>query len=165
MIEFQNFKWRKTKEEDLDFVMKLEEDEYPYVLKWKEYKHREALENLNINHLILMEKDKKIGYSILTGFNEGNDNIEIKRIVIKEKNRGIGRKSLKALIRYLFENIEAHRVWLDYHEFNEVGAYLYESMGFKKEGTLRESLKFKNRYYDVVVLSILQKEYIEDLNF
>jgi RimJ/RimL family protein N-acetyltransferase len=92
----------------------------------------------------------------------GNDSIEIKRIVVEVKNRGIGRKSLKAIIKYLFEEKNVHRVWLDYHQFNEVGAYLYESMGFIKEGVLRESLKLDGKYYDVVVLSMLKSEYFQN---
>src|SRR6056297_892670 len=164
MIEFENFIWKPTKEEDLDFVIKLEKEAYPYVLKWSKEKHKEAVNNGDIKHLILYEKYEKIGYCILAGLKKGNDNIEIKRIVISEKNRGIGRKSIGALIIYLFEKKEVHRVWLDYHEFNEVGAYLYESMGFKKDGILRESLKFEGKYYDVVVLSMLENEYIKELN-
>jgi RimJ/RimL family protein N-acetyltransferase len=161
MIEFDKFRWRLTKEEDLGYVKKLEEDGYPYVLKWEERKHRESLEDKNIMHLILEEKGSKIGYCILAGFTSGNDNIEIKRIVVEVKNRGIGRKSLNAIVKYLFEEKNVHRVWLDYHQFNEVGAYLYESMGFTREGVLRESLKINGRYYDVVVLSMLKKEYIK----
>ncbi len=161
MIEFENFKWRPTEVEDLDFVIELEKEGYPYVLKWSKDKHKEAINNNDIKHLILCEEYEKIGYCILAGFEKGNDNIEIKRIVISEKNRGIGRKSLEALIKYLFEKMEIHRVWLDYHEFNEVGAYLYESMGFKKDGVLRESLKFEGKYYDVVVLSMLENEYLK----
>ena len=162
MIEFEKFKWRLTKKEDLDYVKELENNGYPYVLKWEKSQHEKALEDDNIRNLILEEKGSKIGYCILAGFTMGNDSIEIKRIVVEVKNRGIGRKSLKAIIKYLFEEKNVHRVWLDYHQFNEVGAYLYESMGFIKEGVLRESLKLDGKYYDVVVLSMLKSEYFQN---
>ena len=162
MIEFENFKWKSTEVKDLDYVIELEKEGYPYVIKWSKDKHKEAIHNNDIKHFLLWEEYEKIGYCILAGFEKGNDNIEIKRIVVGEKNRGVGRKSLQALLKYLFEKKEIHRVWLDYYEFNEVGAYLYESMGFKKDGVLRESLKFEEKYYDVVVLSMLKKEYFDN---
>ena len=59
----------------------------------------------------------------------------------------------------VFNQFKAHRLWLDVMVHNTRASALYLSEGFIEEGILRESLKQKERFIDLKVMSILEQEY------
>lgn len=61
-----------------------------------------------------------------------------------------------------FEELNAHRLWLDVKDFNERARKLYESENFTTEGIWREAVKAENgRRESIVFMSILRSEYLE----
>jgi RimJ/RimL family protein N-acetyltransferase len=52
-----------------------------------------------------------------------------------------------------------HRVFLRIHEDNTSGIRCYEKVGFRPEGTMRESVFKEGKYYDVHITSILKSEF------
>ncbi|KKM08630.1 hypothetical protein SY88_22595 [Clostridiales bacterium PH28_bin88] len=70
----------------------------------------------------------------------------------------IGREVLTAYITRLFNSIPAIKVMKYVYEFDHFGHTLFETYPFYKEGTLY-SMAFKdNRYWDVLVYSLLDEE-------
>lgn len=57
---------------------------------------------------------------------------------------------------YGFGMFNLHRVDLQVYDFNERRLHVYETIGFKREGVLRDYLYFNHKYYDAVVMSILE---------
>ena len=65
---------------------------------------------------------------------------------------------------YTFEDLRAHRFWLDVKSLNTRALALYASEGFVEEGRLRESVRITGLgdeagYDSLVVMSLLDREY------
>ena len=159
-----NILLRYTREDDLEFIINAEreEDNAPYVDQWTKEQHSDALSQKDLMHLIAEEdiSHKIVGYVILAGIQNPNGNMEFKRLVIVDKGRGLGRKTLRLVKKIAFEQLKVHRLWLDVRDKNYRALNLYLSEGFVKEGVLRECVLYKGKYESLIIMSILQKEYV-----
>jgi len=162
-MQFGRIAFRQTIETDLDYVMKLERapENSPFIRQWSIQQHKSAISDENMTHLIVVNtSDHKIlGYVILVGLESPDQSIELKRIVIQEKNKGFGKEALQLVKETAFENLGAHRLWLEVMEHNDRAIKLYESEGFTSEGVHRENLKQGERFVSLKVMSILAHEY------
>ncbi len=78
-----------------------------------------------------------------------------------ERGKGYGRKTMRLLLEYGFENLDFHRIQLNVLEFNDKAIALYEKCGFKKEGIFREfALRDGNRY-NLILYGLLRNEWIK----
>ena len=157
---------RKTQEQDLDFVFKLEHkpENAAFVSPWSKEQHAQSLRDTDVLHLIIETRQQQpIGYAILAGLNQGHQNLEFRRIVIGEKGLGFGKAALENIKRLAFEELNAHRLWLDVKDFNTRARQLYVDEGFVVEGVLRECLKVGDRFESLVVMSMLQQEYRQQI--
>lgn len=157
---------RKTQEQDLDFVFKLEHkpENAAFVSLWSKEQHAQSLRDTDVLHLIIETRQQQpIGYAILAGLNQGHQNLEFRRIVIGEKGQGFGKAALENIKRLAFEELNAHRLWLDVKDFNTRARQLYVDEGFVVEGVLRECLKVGDRFESLVVMSMLQQEYRQQI--
>lgn len=153
---------RKTEISDLTFVLDAETDldNTPYIGQWTFEQHLESLTNEDMVHLIIENKQgDKVGYVILTGFLNLNKAIFLKRITIRIKGHGYGKEAMKLILKWVFENTETHRIWLDVKDFNLRARHVYESVGFIFEGTLRDCFFNGDRFESLSVMSILRHEY------
>jgi len=154
---------RPTRETDLTFVLSEEQDaaNRPFVQSWSYDQHLEALECKDLDHSIIerVDDNSRVGYLILSGLTDGNQNIEFRRIVITEKNKGYGRVAVCLVKKRAFEELKAHRLWLDVKEHNSRARHLYQSEGFRTEGILRECVKADDGFESLVVMSMLRDEY------
>jgi RimJ/RimL family protein N-acetyltransferase len=116
------------------------------------------------DHLLLKFLDNTsnqiIGYSLIH-LNRQSEIFELRRIAIVEKKQGYGREAMQGLIDYAFNKMTINRLWLDVYPDNIVGIQLYESLGFVKEGTLRQNYKSKRGYLDQIIYSILREDYLK----
>jgi diamine N-acetyltransferase len=154
---------RQTLDSDLGFVLKAErsDENSEFVIAWTYEQHKQALSSKDLLHLIVERYDdnKSIGYIILAGLEQPHQSIEFRRIVITDKGKGYGRQSLELVKRMAFEELSAHRLWLDVKEHNLRAKHVYEAEGFIVEGILRECLKTGDKFESLVVLSMLKREY------
>ena len=155
---------RRTTEADLDFVLGAEQaaENRQFVGAWTRRQHRAtAIDSACAAHFIIetVADGEPVGYAILSGLENTDESIELKRLVITAKNKGYGRAALRAIKKTAFEQINAHRLWLDVKEHNKRARHLYETEGFVREGVLRECLKTENGYESLVVMSMLRGEY------
>ena len=84
---------------------------------------------------------------------------EFTHVIIDRKGLGYGRESLKLLLAWTFETKKFHRVWIDCKEYNSIALNLYESLGFVREGLLREILLTNGVYENLIVFGMLDREY------
>ena len=75
------------------------------------------------------------------------------------RGQGHGTMIYKALFAYCFLELNVHRIWLEVLETNTRGVHLYEKLGFKREGVLRDAVYRGGAYVGYVVMSILEQEY------
>ncbi|MGD0301437.1 MAG: GNAT family protein, partial [Bryobacteraceae bacterium] len=99
------------------------------------------------------------GHVILRGIQSVNCSVELMRVVVSEPGQGLGRAVLDAIVTKVFDELAAHRLWLDVFEHNARARHVYRSVGFVEEGVLRECVKRQEQYASLVVISILEDEY------
>lgn len=152
---------RKTTEEDIHFVIAAEnaEENAPHVVQWTREQHIAAFHNQDILHVIIEAGGKRVGYTIIAGLKEANKAIELRRIVIVEKGKGLGRAAIQLFKKYVFEELKAHRLWLDVREYNDRARHLYKTSGFVEEGLIRECILLKDQFVSHYIMSILAQEY------
>lgn len=154
---------RPTSEADLDFVLATEqhEENRPFVGQWSYERHHAACSDPDVAHLIIEHAadGRAGGYVILYGVTNPDDSVELRRIAVADKGQRLGRTALQLIKRFVFEDLQAHRLWLDVRDHNIRARRLYESEGFLVEGTLRDGTKIGERYESLVLMSILEHEY------
>ncbi|CAM4492540.1 GNAT family N-acetyltransferase [Paenibacillus tarimensis] len=85
-------------------------------------------------------------------------------IVIGKKDywgMGYGQEAITLLEHFVFNTLNLNRLELDVYEYNERAYNSYLKCGFKEEGRMRQKLFRDGRYWDVIKMSILKKEYEE----
>ena len=153
---------RPTAEDDLDFVLREEDDEAnrPFIGRWPRGRHLEALADEGVEHMVAEDgSGAPVGYAILTGIGDQGRILCLKRLMVAEKGRGYGRAILRLVKERAFGELGAHRLWLDVKEGNARARGLYESEGFVREGVLRDSFWTGQVHETLVVMSILESEY------
>jgi RimJ/RimL family protein N-acetyltransferase len=73
--------------------------------------------------------------------------------------RGYGTDAMRVIVGYGFRELGLHRIELSVAEFNQAGIRAYEKAGFTVEGRRRESVLHDGRWYDHVLMSILDYEW------
>ena len=73
--------------------------------------------------------------------------------------RGYGTDAMRVIVSYGFREMGLHRIQLGVTPFNAAGIRAYEKAGFVEEGRLRESVLHDGRWYDEVLMSILDHEW------
>lgn len=158
---FKDITIRETTAEDLEFIIPAEqaEENAPYVAQWSREQHLKAFEEADILHVVIEAEGHGIGYAILAGRKDANKCIELKRVVIIEKGKGLGRRTLELFKKLAFEELGAHRLWLDVREYNQKAIHLYETLGFVREGLIRECIWMGDKFVSHYIMAILEQEY------
>ena len=78
----------------------------------------------------------------------------------KHQNKGYATDALFTLVDYGFQEVNLHRIWAEIYEFNIPSIKLFEKVGFKREGQLRENYFVDGRYWDSYRYSILENEWL-----
>ena len=152
---------RPTTEADLDFVVKAESDpdNRPFIIPWPRHRHVAALRDPDIDHRIAEDEGRNlVGFVILAGLTNADASVEFRRIVVVSKRRGFGRAMVRAVKRLAFNELQAHRLWLDVKEHNTRARTLYLSEGFSEEGLLRECIRSQVGFESLVVMALLRHE-------
>ncbi|MBW4632608.1 MAG: GNAT family N-acetyltransferase [Iphinoe sp. HA4291-MV1] len=157
-------KLRYTELKDIEFILSQEaRDEFKdFIIRWSRDEHSRNLNNSDKRYFIIEnEPGDASGYAILSGFKSRNLSIELTRIVIAQPGLGYGTRALHILIKKVFEEYNVHRFWLDVFEHNQRARHVYQSVGFKEEGILRDAVKQEDKYSSLVIMSILENEYFK----
>ena len=154
---------RPTMQSDLEFVLSLERDpaNLPYITPWERIQHEAAIRFPDFRHFII-ETGEGLdpgGFLILVGCRNQHLSIELKRMVVRDKNQGFGRAALRVAKKLAFDDLGAHRFWLDIKKRNTRARGLYDSEGFVFEGELGQAVRVEDGYDSLDVLSMLQDEF------
>lgn len=80
-------------------------------------------------------------------------------VVPSRRGKGLGKRVFGAVLRYCFDHLGVHRVWLAVLKTNTVAMSMYRKFGFKVEGRYREAVFRGGRWVDYVIMSVLEGEY------
>lgn len=162
MINTERLNIVKATEKDIPIIMEIEQHKENRDYIWIGTYEEHLDEIKDSTHLLLLFKenttDEIVGFGLINMDFKSN-RFEIRRIAIVKKGVGYGKEAMKALIKYAFEETDTNKIWLDVYPDNAKGIKLYESLGFHKDGVLRQNYKSERGYLDQIVYSILKDEY------
>jgi diamine N-acetyltransferase len=153
---------RLARLDDLPRIMAMERlPEYrAFVGNWSEEEHRAKLTGTDCLYFVLeSETGEMAGFAILRGVASPHRSIRLQRIVVANPERGVGRQMLAGILDYVFRELKAHRLWLDVFQTNTRAQHVYESLGFRHEGILREAIFRDGEFHTQLLMSILNREY------
>ena len=73
--------------------------------------------------------------------------------------RGYAREAARAMIGYGFRELGLHRIYAETLEENAAAISLAEGLGMQQEGTLLENRRFRGRWWNTMILSVLETEW------
>lgn len=148
--------------DDIASIVALEQTPFAreFVGQWTEERHRATLASGDVRYLVHEDPAGSLqSYIILRGLSEDSGSIELKRIVVAAPGQGLGRTLLTEVLRLAFDELRAHRVFLDVFDDNARARHLYESLGFVYEGTMRHAARRDGVWCNLRMMSILEPEY------
>lgn len=77
------------------------------------------------------------------------------------RNRGLGTEATRLIVDYVFEAIDdppINRLALEVYDFNRRGLAVYEKVGFRHEGVLRQALSWDGKFHDAHIMSIVRTD-------
>ena len=150
--------------EDIPLIMKLERipEFHTMVGVCSEQEHVAAFHDPDVRYFVVSEnKGETAGFALLRGLQSPHRNLELKRFVIAEPGRGLGYRALAALMAHVFQQLHAHRLWLDVYETNTRAQHLYRKAGFQQDGIFREAIFRDGEFHTLLLMSILDREYAQ----
>lgn len=75
------------------------------------------------------------------------------------RNRGLGTEATGLIVAHGFERLGLHRISLEVYADNPRARRAYEKVGFRHEGTRRESALREGRWVDEILMGILENEW------
>lgn len=75
------------------------------------------------------------------------------------QGRGLAKDALALVACYAFRTLNLNRLYLRVVSFNKRALRLYRSFGFVEEGIQRQQAFLRGRYYDVVLMGLLRREF------
>ena len=165
LIEGLRLQIRRADLNDLKFILDLQvkPENIKFIVPFDKEFHTKIL-NSNCAEkmdVIVEERDtlKPVGYFMLSELDNPHNKVEITQGIIDKKGCGYGRETFNLLLKWSFDLKNFHRVFLDCKTYNEVAIHLYESLGFKREGIMRENILTNGVYEDLILFGILKNEY------
>src|SRR3954462_9793526 len=148
---------------DIDFVLSLEQapETLPFITPWERTQHEAAIRFPDFRHFIIEGGQglESVGFLILIGCRSQNQSLELKRMVVQSKGAGYGRAALRVAKKVAFDDLKAHRLWLDVKQRNGRAKALYDGEGFVVEGELRDAVKTSDGFESLIVMSMLRSEF------
>lgn len=82
-------------------------------------------------------------------------------VLPEHRGKGYAEEGLRWLLDWAFDMAGLHRVRLQAFGWNTTGIQLYERIGFERVGVERECVWSSGRYWDLVVLGLLARDWRE----
>jgi len=139
---------------------------YPLTEKSLEW-YIEDVNEINISDAFIYKaidttNGSTVGHISLGGISRKNRSGRISRVLvggIDNRGRGCCKDMVTAVLKIGFEDLNLHRISLGVYDFNTAAIKCYQQSGFIIEGTTRDVLLFKGKWWSLVEMSILEDEW------
>ncbi len=120
-----------------------------------------ALAAPDCRYWIILLDERAVGVANLVGIDPRNRRADWGFYLGEEAARGsgVGRAALYVLINQAFGPFGLRRLTCTALAENEAAWTLYESMGFVREGRLRDHIQKEGRFHDVLTFALLDQEW------
>ena len=100
------------------------------------------------------ETGRVVGESVLNDVDVENLSCGFRIWISGATGRGLGTEATWLTVRHAFEEQHLHRVALEVYAFNPRARHVYDTVGFRHEGTLRDALRFDDGWVDAHVMAM-----------
>ena len=109
-----------------------------------------------------LETDEPLGSVYIRDIDRQHKNAEYGIFIGEERarGRGVGTAACRLMLKYCFEEEGLHRVFLRVLSDNAPAIGSYEKAGFRREAFLREDVCLEGEYRDVILMGILDREFL-----
>lgn len=113
--------------------------------------------------LLIDPLGKIVGEAVL---NEMDDHLRCAnfRVALFDRElfgKGLGTWMTEKTLEFAFEEAKLHRVSLEVFAFNPRAIHVYEKVGFRREGVLKDAVLDGDRYADSILMAILEDQWCE----
>jgi RimJ/RimL family protein N-acetyltransferase len=110
---------------------------------------------------IVKQPGKPVGHCELDHIDHSAKSARITRLFVDQefRNMGVATAMTKLLLKHCFQTLNLNRVEINAVEINEKALRLYEGLGFRREGFLRENMFLSGKRYGTYILSMLKADY------
>lgn len=136
---FQNFKGF-TKKEEIKFIKKIITSKNDFAFSIFRKTGGKYIGQCAINQINWQNKLGRFGIFV-TKENWGN---------------GYAEEAIKLLIACAFKTLKLHKVWGVCWATNKKSWHIYQKVGFKKEGLLKDEYFWRGKYHDLIRMSIVK---------
>lgn len=111
--------------------------------------------------IVNMKNAELVGACTLVNIDGRNSAAEARLFIGEEQfwNKGYGTEALLLLLDYAFNVLNLHNVRLSVNAINKNAIHVYEKLGFKLAGKLRESRTYLRKRYDLYLMDMLAREF------
>ena len=88
--------------------------------------------------------------------------LQIRLGAVEERSKGYGTEALRLLVRFGFNDLHLHRIYLHVFSSNLLAIRVYEKAGFAREGLLRQAAYLDGHYEDIVLMGLLCDEFKDE---
>lgn len=122
---------------------------------------RTKVETGQVVQMIICESkgDRPVGSVYIRDIDHDHHKAEYGIFIGEEaaRGKGYGTAAAKLMIRYCFEELNLHRLFLRVYATNQQAIRSYEKAGFVQEACLRDDVCIDGEYKDIVLMGILNK--------
>ncbi len=102
-----------------------------------------------------------LGYCEISNYDRRFNCANASRVIISPKrhNEKLGQYMIGQLLTFGFEQLSLNRIGLGVFDFNTAAIKCYTKVGFALDGTLRQSIKVGESYWNCHIMSVLRDEW------
>ncbi|MHA7966756.1 GNAT family N-acetyltransferase [Paenibacillus sp. CAU 1782] len=168
---------RHFEPEDFDQLMEWSGDE-EYLLQWAGPQFHFPLSKDQLSSYLNAANDKNtstkfifkvideslnevVGHISLGGIDKYNRSGRIGKVLVgnQYQGKGYGTQMINEMLRIGFEEHQLHRISLGVFDFNLSAVRCYEKCGFVKEGLIRDARRYKDTFWNLIEMGILEDEW------
>ena len=111
--------------------------------------------------VICLADDTVVGEVVINEIDENNRSASIRIALYDPKyfGQGYGSEAMRLAVDFGFKQANLHRISLGVFNFNPRAIHVYEKIGFKREGVLRDALFWDGEFHDEIIMGILESEW------
>lgn len=102
-----------------------------------------------------------VGHISLGNIDRYNRSGRIGKVLLSKDHRGkgYGKQMINSILHIGFEEFKLHRISLGVFDFNTSAINCYEGTGFVREGLIRDARRYKDTFWNLIEMSVLEDEW------
>lgn len=132
----------------------------PLSLAQAEARYEKMLEDPTVRAFAIEFEGQHVGGAVFKNLDSRNASAEVGLFIGPPElwDRGLEQDVLHTLVRFGFEQMNLHRIYLRALADDERAIHLYEQAGFRHEGRWRQAELCRGRHHDLLWMSILRDD-------